>query len=653
MLNQLISSLNPEQRAAVEHVDGPLLVLAGAGSGKTRVLTVRIANLVANHGVPPHAILALTFTNKAAGEMRRRVEDMLGQDLRGMFVGTFHSFGAQLLRRHAGLAGWPTKFTILDGDQSLKLMRKIMADRGLSTDRSDPGIVRAIISNAKNSLEGPEDLWQRAESSRDFMLRLAAAVYPAYEAELEQQGAVDFDDLLVRPIRLFETHEDLLGRYQRRFRYILVDEYQDTNQAQYRLLALLARTHRNLMVVGDDDQAIYGWRGADIRNILEFESDFPGARIIRLEQNYRSTGAILRAANTVIRNNTSRKGKELWTAAGMGDPLTVQEVQTDWEEADFVAREVLRLLARRYDYRDIAILYRTNAQSRVLEDALRRSRIPYRIVGGTRFYDRREIRDVMAYLRMIVNPNDREAFERAVNWPRRGVGDASQEKLVAWARAQGVSLIEAARRAEEVVGITKNARKGLLAFAELILKYRQRAEWEDVGRVLRDLVVEAGILDALRAEKDGGVERAENVEELIAAAVSFDPSEYAEEIEVGASSVELFVQHVALLTDVDDVEEGGDAITLMTLHASKGLEFPVVFIAGVEEGIFPHAQSVGDPNRLEEERRLFYVGITRAQKKLYLTWANSRWRGYEIARMRPSRFLDELPPDVVEARWAA
>jgi len=650
-----LDDLNPEQREAVEHVHGPLLVLAGAGSGKTRVLTVRIAHLVLEHGVDPASLLAVTFTNKAAGEMRERVRRLLGAEPAGIWIGTFHSMGARLLRRHAAYLGWSSNFSIFDAEQAVREVKRVMERRNISVKHWHPRAVHAAISSAKNQLISPEEY---AATARDAFSRVVAAVYPEYEAALKEQNAVDFDDLLVKPVELFLAHDALLQQYRARFHFILVDEYQDTNHAQYRFLELLAREHGNIMAVGDDDQSIYGWRGADIRNILDFEKDFPDARIIRLERNYRSTGRILEAANRVIAQNVRRKGKTLRPMAGPGERITRVEALDEQDEAEWIASEIESRLVEDTgrSLRDFVVLYRTNAQSRALEEAFRRHDLPYQIVGGTRFYERREIMDVLAYLRLIANPRDAGAFERVVNYPRRGIGDLTKTRLMQWAAERGLTPLEAAARARECEALSSTGAGALVKFADLITRFRELAARTPVGELLELLVGEIGLLTALGEEGPEGAERIENVRELIAGAHEFDAGlDLArlagdDDLPPDASPLDLFLQKVTLITDVDRHDPEARAVTLMTLHNAKGLEFPVVFISGLEDGLFPLARAYDEPDELEEERRLFYVGITRAKEKLYLTYARTRRRGAELLSCTPSSFLQPIPEDLLEVR---
>ena len=653
-MTSFLDSLNPEQREAVEHFEGPSLVLAGAGSGKTRVLTTRVWHLIVEHGVPADRIMAVTFTNKAAGEMRERVAAMLGGQPAGAWIGTFHAIGARVLRRHAPEMGWTRGFTIRDAAQALREVKKAQKDADVDIKRWSPKAVRSCISDAKNQLVGPEAFARAHADGSDLMLRQVARVYPVYQRSLREQDAMDFDDLLFLPVRLLTGNRRLLERYRENFAFILVDEYQDTNRAQFRLLELLSSAHRNLMVVGDDDQSIYGWRGADISNILDFEYSFPGARVVRLEQNYRSTPVILAAANVVIRQNQYRKEKTMRTERVGGPPVTRVEAADETDEARWIVEEIERrtLAEPGLDHRDFAVLYRTNAQARALEDRFWRRGVPYQIVGGVRFYERREIQDVLAYLRLIANPRDAEAFERVVNYPRRGVGAVSLARLSAFAREAGISLLEAAARAGEVPGLGKSARNGLLGLADLIRRYSARAAVHSAGQVLQALIEELAFVRLLRDEGPEGDDRAENVRELVAAARQFE-AETLLELDEGDrdtfSDLSLFLQNVALVADIDGHDPGTDAVTLMTVHSAKGLEFPIVFVSGLEEGLFPLSRAYDEEGLLEEERRLFYVGMTRACEKLYLVHARSRRRAGEIVRSRGSTFMDVLE-DLEEIR---
>ncbi|MEQ8328971.1 MAG: UvrD-helicase domain-containing protein [Longimicrobiales bacterium] len=650
-----LEGLNPEQRVATEHFEGPVLVLAGAGSGKTRVLTARICHLIRERGVPPDRILAVTFTNKAAGEMRERIARLLGSEPRGMWVGTFHALGARILRRHADRLGWDRTFSIFDAEQSLRLVKSVEEQVGLDPKRWSPKAMRSEMSNAKNQLITAEQFVADADGTFDLFVRNVARVFPAYQKALADQNAFDFDDLLMKPVELFEQAPPILEMYRNRFAFVLVDEYQDTNRAQFRFVELLAADHGNLMVVGDDDQSIYGWRGADIRNILDFETSFPGAEVVRLEQNYRSSRTILDAANAVIAENVNRKGKTLRTERAGGDRITLTETFDENDEGRWIVGDI----QSRFDgdpsrvYRDFAVLYRTNAQARALEDAFRREGVPYQVVGSVRFYERREIQDVLGYLRLISNPRDAGAFQRVVNYPRRGIGSASQERLALWAREAGLTLLEAAARADEAPDVPKGGVRGFTRFAELIQRYSLRATQAGVGELLEELVEELDLVRHLHDEGPEGEDRARNVAELVAGALDFD-ADLAETL--GAEDVDtfteldLFLQQVALVADVDRLDPDADTVTLMTLHNAKGLEFPVVYIAGLEDGLFPLSRAFDDPATLEEERRLFYVGITRAEDTLSLSWARQRRRAGDFTYGTLSSFLEGVPDELVDER---
>jgi DNA helicase II / ATP-dependent DNA helicase PcrA len=664
-----IDRLNPEQRQAAEHFEGPLLVLAGAGSGKTRVLTSRIAHLIENFGVAPESILSLTFTNRAAAEMRERVRSLLGREPAGMWIGTFHAIGARILRREATRLGWTPSFLIYDADDTERLVRRILKDDlKLDPKRWSPKAVRGAISSAKNELLGVEAYAQQAI---DPFSRVVAQVYEPYQRALRDANAFDFDDLLVKPVEVFQRFPDVLQRYRSRFHFVLVDEYQDTNRAQYVFLKLLAARRGegageggNLFVVGDDDQSIYGWRGADIRNILDFEKDFPDSALVKLEENYRSTQRILEVANRVIADNVRRKGKVLRTSNVAGDPITLVEAADEGDEAEWIVGEIASLLAASPDLtpRHFVVLYRTNAQSRALEEAFRREGLPYRIVGGQRFYERREVKDVLGYLRLIANPLDDDAFLRIANMPRRGIGDTSIARLAEWARRERVSLLAAAARAEEVESIRGAAARALPRLGAMIEKYAALASLDlSLEQLLRQVLEEIGLYDALREEGPEGEDRIANVEELVAGAAdlevrlrSGDPAlqaEFEEGLaEQGVRPIDLFLSHVALVTDIDQADPDAAVVSLMTLHNAKGLEFPLVFVAGMEEGLFPLSRTMDEPDQLEEERRLFYVGITRAERKLYLTTARRRRRGGEWMDSIPSSFLESIPSELMESR---
>jgi DNA helicase-2/ATP-dependent DNA helicase PcrA len=641
----LFGGLNPAQREAVLHRDGPLLVLAGAGSGKTRVLTTRIARLIDVHGVDPRQILAVTFTNKAAGEMRERIERLLGRSIQGMWVGTFHAIGARMLRTGAHLVERSPAFTIYDQDDSLAVIKRLMERHGVSPKQYAPRAVQSAISDAKNALVAPGEYEALA---MDPFARSVAPIYHDLAAALRTANAVDFDDLLVLPVRLLRENPNQLTAYRDRFRYILVDEYQDTNRAQYQFVRLLAGDVGNVCVVGDDDQSIYGWRGADIRNILDFTKDFPSAKIVRLEENYRSAPPILEVANVVIRANTGRMGKTLRATRSGGEAVTSLRALDERDEAEWIVEELMtRRRNQNLELRDFAVLYRTNAQSRALEESLRRQAIPYRLVGAVRFYDRREIRDLMSYLKLIANPSDDEAFRRAVSVPKRGLGETTIDALAETARKDRLSLFAAASRPDLLGVLRPGARGALSQFVALIERLRALAENAAVDELLRHIVDDIRYGDYLKAEGPESADRLENVKELITGAAELVADELGE---VGLRPLDHFLQRATLVAEVDALDADADAITLMTLHNAKGLEFPYVFISGLEDGLFPLARAYDDPAQLEEERRLFYVGITRAERKLYLTHAEERRRNGELLGARPSSFLVAIPEDMLDQR---
>ena len=642
----LLAGLNPAQREAVEHGSGPLLVLAGAGSGKTRVLTRRVARLIEHEGVSPHAILAVTFTNKAAGEMRSRIAELLGAEPAGMWSGTFHAIGARMLRIHAPLVGRTQSFTIYDEDDTLAAVKHVMERLRISPKDRPPQAIVAAISDAKNALVGSTEYEQLA---MDPFSKSAAQVYRELDVALRQANAVTFDDLLLLPVHLLEQNPDVLERYRKRFRHILVDEYQDTNRAQYRFVSLLGSGHGNVTVVGDDDQSIYGWRGADIRNILDFEHDFQGARVVRLEENYRSTPQILSVANAAISANTSRKGKTLRTTRPGGDAVQVVAALDERDEAEFVVEEISerRYAVKRRPLKDFAILYRTNSQSRAFEEALRRHSMPYRLVGAIRFYDRREIKDLLAWLRIIANPSDDEAFRRAVAAPRRGVGETTLDALASFASTAGISMFAASTHAKFAGSLRPSTREALGGFSALVHRMNEKARDASVNELLRDLVIAIGYENHLRAEGPGANERLDNVRELIAGAVETVQDEGGE---VGLTPLDHFLQRATLVTSADALDPNADAVTLMTLHNAKGLEFPVVFLTGLEEGLFPLSRAREEAESLEEERRLFYVGVTRAGDTLLISHARSRRRNGETMASMRSSFLSEIPASLVRDR---
>ncbi len=639
-------ALNPAQREAVEHVHGPLLVLAGAGSGKTRVLTTRIAALIDRHGVPPDQIFAVTFTNKAAGEMKQRIGQLLSRDPSGLWIGTFHSLSARLLRREAPLLGFNRQFTIYDEDDRLSLIRRLMDQQGHSVKQYPPKAVQAVISAAKNRMMSPSQLV--AGAAFDRLTQVASEVYSALGPALKAANAMDFDDLLLHPLTLFREHPDRLRAYQHRFRFILVDEFQDTNRAQYELIKLLG-SHGNVAAVGDDDQSIYGWRGADVRNMQEFLKDFPGAKLVRLEENYRSTQVVLDAANGVIAENSGRIGKTLTTRRRGGETVTLLAAADERDEAEWIVRELQkRSAAGDWQFREMAVLYRTNSQSRAMEEAFRRAGVPYRLVGAISFYERREVKDLLAYLRLVSNPADDEAFLRAVGVPRRGLGETSLAVLGQAAAQWDKPLLETARIADRVPDLRPNVRQAFRNFAALIdaaAQNRERAPADLLEQLIRAIDYEA----VLHAEGPEGADRWENVRELVASAANW--SEVVPvDTESGETALERFLAEAALLSAVDKEQGQEQGVTLMTLHTAKGLEWPVVVMSGLEHGLFPLARAEEQPSGLEEERRLCYVGLTRAKDKLYLTWARARRRGGELRPGIASRFLKAIPPGIIEER---
>jgi DNA helicase II / ATP-dependent DNA helicase PcrA len=656
-LSDLTAGLNDQQREAVLAVEGPVLVIAGAGSGKTRVLTHRIAHLIRDHDVNPFAILAITFTNKAAGEMAERVGGMVGERLgRAMWVTTFHKAAVRILRRDLTRLGYRSNFTIYDAQDTRRLIARILKDLGIDDRRISPRGVQHMISAAKDDLVDFESFRDRVEGYPD---RLVADVYERYQQTLFANNALDFDDIIMRTVELFQLYPEVLAHYQERFTHLMVDEYQDTNRAQYHLVNLLAGTHRNIMVVGDDAQSIYKFRGADIRNLLDFERDYPDAAVIPLTRNYRSTQTILDAANAVIRHNTQQRDKDLWTDRGLGHPIIRYHADDEHDEAAWVSEEVERL-RRDEDVRfdDVAVFYRTNAQSRVLEEIFVRVGTPYRVIGGVRFYERREIKDLLAYARILVNPDDEESVRRIINVPRRGIGDKTQQAIGDLARREGITYLEAARRVEEDSSLAPRAVSAVSGFVQLVDLLQTLV---DEGTPLPDLIEQlwerTGYMAEIQAEQTiEALSREENLRELQSVAREFQERERVEQgsqrgVEQGSeASLADFLESVTLVSEQDDLVDDAGQVTLMTLHNAKGLEFPVVFMVGLEDGVFPHVRSLGDPTELEEERRLAYVGITRAQERLYLTHANHRtlWGGSSYNP--PSRFLKEVPVELVEDR---
>lgn len=638
-----VESLNPEQRRAVEYGEGPLLVIAGAGSGKTRVLTHRIAHLLDTGRARPSEILAITFTNRAADEMRERVAGLLGRTAAGMWVSTFHSACARMLRVDAQLLGYTRSFTIYDEADSVRMVKRVMEELSLDPKELPPKSVKRRISGAKNELVSPEAF---ASSARAPFEEQIADVYELYEQRMAESNAMDFDDLLVRTVQMLEQFDDVRERWRSTFRHVLVDEYQDTNHAQYRLLVQLVGDRGNLTVVGDEDQSVYGFRNADIRNILDFEREFPQAGVVKLEQNYRSTQTILSAANEVVRRNRDRRPKELWTDEGQGEPVEITGLGDEHEEARWVADRVEKLAALSEGGLDeVAVFYRTNAMSRVLEDTLVRYGLRYRVVGGTKFYDRAEVKDVIAYLQYLANPADSVAFTRIVNTPRRGIGKTSLGRVMAHVNTVGEPIWDVASEPERIPGLGSAAVKALDAFQQTMSELRDRADSGSVAELIEAVLRDTGYAEALEAERSVEAQgRLENLEELVSVAREFDLTESGEGAP-DASALEGFLEQIALLTDREQDREEGETLSLMTLHNAKGLEFDSVIVIGCEEGLFPHARSL-DEGGEEEERRLCYVGMTRARKRLVMTWALAR--GFHGESGGPSRFLDEVPEELVE-----
>ena len=628
----LLEGLNPSQHEAVTHVEGPLLVVAGAGSGKTRVLTHRIAHLIDAHHVSPFEILAITFTNKAADEMKHRVGALIGPVADKMWVSTFHSACVRILRRDGHHLGYPTQFTIYDQSDAVRLVTYVLRDLEVDPKKLPPRAVHAAISNAKNRGQSVEDY---SAAAQVIIERRIADVYREYQARLLRAGAMDFDDLLTQSVELLRRRPDVLRYYQQRFRYILVDEYQDTNPVQNDLIVLLGQQHRNVCVVGDGDQSIYAFRGADLSNILEFERAFPDASVIVLAQNYRSTQTILDAANAVISNNASRKPKELWSDGAPGEKLVRFNAQDESEEAQWVARQITTFHdGADYRWGDVAVFYRTNAQSRVVEDQFMRSGIPYKVIGGTRFYDRREVKDAVAYVRAVVNPIDEVSIKRVLNVPKRGIGDSSIAKLDAFARRESVSFLDALR-SHAAAGVGGRAPRGIDDFCSLLDALAAEVE-KGPAALLEKALDASGYIAELEAEKSIEAEgRLENLYELIAAAREFE-------------TVDDFLEQISLVADTDQIDDDESTVTLMTLHAAKGLEYPVVFMVGMEDGLFPSQRTLAEPDQVEEERRLAYVGITRARERLFLTTAVSRMLHGTTQYNPPSRFLDEIPEVLID-----
>ncbi|WP_369672373.1 DNA helicase PcrA [Enterococcus faecium] len=646
---ELLNGMNPRQKEAVLHTDGPLLLMAGAGSGKTRVLTHRIAYLIEEKEVNPWNILAITFTNKAAKEMKERVNAILASGGEDVWVSTFHSMCVRILRRDVDFIGYNRNFTIIDSSEQLTLMKRILKELNIDPKKYDPRSILGTISQAKNSLQTPQDF---AKMQGSYYEEIAAKCYAAYQKELQYNQCMDFDDLIMNTIRLFEEHPDSLTYYQNKFHYIHVDEYQDTNHAQYTLVNLLAGRFRNLCVVGDADQSIYGWRGADMQNILDFEKDYPDAAVILLEQNYRSTKNILSAANQVIENNSNRKPKNLWTENKEGNKITYYRADNERDETRFIVdRMQEEIRSNHRNYGDFAILYRTNAQSRVMEETLLKANIPYKMVGGHKFYDRKEIKDILAYLNVLANPQDSISFERIVNSPKRGIGPGSIEKLRSFASLHEWPLLEAAQNVD-LANIGGKAGQQLGAFGEMIQEVTQMIQYLTVTELTKEVLDRSGYLEDLKIQNTLEAQaRIENLEEFLTVTQEFDKQfeqQNEEDADAPEEKLTVFLNDLALVSDIDNLEEDASQVTLMTLHAAKGLEFPVVFLIGLEEGVFPLSRSLMEESELEEERRLAYVGITRAEEALYLTNAFSRTLYGRTQYNRPSRFVEEIDQELLE-----
>lgn len=638
----LIQGLNPQQKEAVEHDEGPLLILAGAGSGKTRVLTHRVAWLIEEKGVAPWKILAITFTNKAAKEMKERIEKLVGTKALDIWVGTFHACCVRILRREIERIGFNRNFVIYDTSDQETLMKDCLNQLGYNDKNFPPKQILGEIGRAKDELMDPESYAEIAGS--DFRLRKVASLYALYQRKLKANNALDFDDIIMHTIRVLNENPDVLEYYQSKFKYILVDEYQDTNTSQYTLVSMLSQQHKNICVVGDDDQSIYGWRGANIRNILDFEKDFRGCHVVKLEQNYRSTGKILDAANQVIKNNYGRKAKTLWTKNDAGQPIRVYQAQDEREEAWYTASTIQKEVnggARKYG--DFAILYRLNAQSRVFEDAFMKTGVPYKIIGGHKFYDRKEIKDIIAYLRVIHNPHDDISLKRIINVPKRGIGKTTLDKAEQLAINNDVSIYSILLEAHAIPDLARVTPK-LKDFIDKLAQFRTILPYTELTEWMKTVIEGTGILQELEAEgTDEARTRVENIREFQSVALEFVRSSEEEN-----PSLEDFLAQISLVADTDNIEEQPDRVMLMTMHSAKGLEFPVVFLAGIEEGLFPSYRSIGEEKEMEEERRLCYVGITRAREQLYLTHSKSRMLFGNTTYNRASRFLDEIPGELVE-----
>ncbi|HHV37961.1 MAG TPA: DNA helicase PcrA [Tepidimicrobium sp.] len=635
-----LKGLNDRQREAVLYGEGPLLVLAGAGSGKTKVLTHRIAYLIEQKGIFPGNMLAITFTNKAANEMKERTSDLLGGNIDGIWMGTFHSVCVRILRRYIDRIGFERGFSIYDRDDQIALMRECIGELDLREDDYKERHILNIISRIKDSMMSPNEYID--EKYMDPFKGNVKKLYVLYEEKLKDNNALDFDDLISKTVELFRTNPDVLEYYQQKFKYIFIDEFQDTNRAQYQLVKLLALGCKNLCVVGDDDQSIYGWRGADITNILSFEEDFPKAKIVKLEQNYRSTQNILDVANNIIKNNSGRMEKRLWTDNARGRRVVVENVLDSYEEAQFVIRKIEEHMREGYEPSDFAILYRTNAQSRIFEEAFMRNNIPYKLVGGLKFYDRKEIKDIVAYLRMIQNPVDDISLKRIINIPRRGIGKVTMEKLEEYANKIGTSIYDVLLDVENVPGLSTRAKNSLKAFVDMINRFIAMDEVMEIQEFIEEVVYGVGYIKEL--EDDGSIEsqaRLDNIKEFISVAIDF-------QVNNPEGTLEDFLANVSLLSDVDKTADVDNSVTLLTVHSAKGLEFPIVFMVGMEEGLFPIIRESEDKSEMEEERRLCYVAITRAEELLYISHARIRTIYGRTNYSRPSRFIDELPKELID-----
>ncbi|MFU0769188.1 DNA helicase PcrA [Staphylococcus pasteuri] len=641
-MNSLVKNMNTEQSEAVRTTEGPLLIMAGAGSGKTRVLTHRIAYLLDEKDVSPYNILAITFTNKAAKEMKARVEQLVGEEAQVIWMSTFHSMCVRILRRDADRIGIERNFTIIDPTDQKSVIKDVLKNENIDSKRFEPRMFIGAISNLKNELKTPEDAQNEAN---DYHSQMVATVYKRYQRQLSRNEALDFDDLIMTTINLFERVPEALEYYQNKFQYIHVDEYQDTNKAQYTLIKLLANKFKNLCVVGDSDQSIYGWRGADIQNILSFEEDYPDAKTIFLEQNYRSTKTILNAANEVIKNNTERKPKGLWTANTGGDKINYYEATTERDEAEYVVKEIMKHQRNGKKYSDMAILYRTNAQSRVLEETFMKSNIPYTMVGGQKFYDRKEIKDLLSYLRVIANSNDDISLQRIINVPKRGVGPSSVEKIQTYAVQNNISMFDALGEVD-FIGLSKKVTQECISFYEMIQNLIKEQEFLEISEIVEEVLVKSGYRDMLDREQTlESRSRLENLDEFMSV-----PKDYEENTPLEEQSLINFLTDLSLVADIDEADtESG--VTLMTMHSAKGLEFPIVFIMGMEESLFPHIRAIksDDDHEMEEERRICYVAITRAEETLYITNATTRMLFGRSQSNMPSRFLKEIPEDLMES----